>query len=364
MLSTYALTEESLRIDPVQEVLAQHRGETADIVQASGLQPDQGRALLERPIELFVAYVSRLPATRDTYYCAPTGLLRLGLDCALLAARKAQVWEFSGLGHIERRRIEAPRWRVACILAALLGDLHRVVTQFAVWGESERWSPLVEPLSRFGERQVDRRVRLEWRKGGARVDDERSWNLPLANKIIDDSILDFLNEGDPQIVADFFAVLSGEAVHRPANVIRPLVEDARARLIARDHLSTSRPSPEPPEAAEQRPESHPREQHATKALDYPSELFVKEIQRLLLRPRACKGRIGLEPDGRLGIRRDWMKSLGFSPAQLEARLIAAGWADISSTSDQQAIFLSRSASGELLKDIDCGGLLSSPPAPA
>ena len=105
----YPPDDGSVSVVDTAQLLARHGNLVADILQASSLAPADARELLGRPIEAFARHVGMLPATRDAYYAGQGGLLRLGLDNALLAARKAQVAEFSGLGRIERRRLEPAR---------------------------------------------------------------------------------------------------------------------------------------------------------------------------------------------------------------------------------------------------------------
>jgi hypothetical protein len=330
----------------------------------------------------------------------------MALDCALLTARKAQVWEFSGLGHIERRRVEAPRWRVACILAALLHDVHRVATQYSVRGPDEVWLPLREPISVFAARQPECRVRLEWRNGvqASGSAGELSWNLPLIHRMVDDAILDFLYEGDPQIVAHMYTVLSGDAAHRPSNVIRPLVEGARIRLIARNERAGGQQVPTAPSAAQdpvagtatasatatsaespargdlsdeqQRAvtarsggqAATPTANDALRALDYATQLLIKEVQRTLARPKGAKGQVQLRNDGRLRLRREWIVSLGFDPQHMISRLDKGGWISIPNGSDpdegEDAIVLNERVSGLLLGQRAKGDLLSGAAAPA
>lgn len=366
MLATYTVAEESLCAGEADALLALHRDEIADILQASSLEATQAKSLLGEPIEAFVRHVGRLPATRDRFYAAPAGLLRLGLDCALLTARKAQGWEFSGLGQIERRRVEAPRWRVACILAGLLHDLHRTVTECVVWGTEGPWVPVAEPLTSFAARQPESRVRLTWRRHGSTATaaaEDLSWNLPFIPRVIDDSILEFLYEGDQQIVADLFAVLSGEAAHRPSNSIHPLVHAARARLIAQDESGRARSvateqaaaaavsppavtSPEPHEQPSS--SSHAVQQPAIAAtgatgevgdartitaigaLDYSAQLLVKEIQKVLARPKSARGNVQLTPEGTLRVRGAWIRALGFDISGAASRLERARWLEASS----------------------------------
>src|SRR5258708_13390192 len=107
----YPPDDGSVSVVETAQFIARHGGLVADILQASSLQPAEARELLRRPIEAFARHVGMLPATRDAYYAGQGGLLRLGLDNALLAARKAQVPEFSGLATLYPRRPTPPPWR-------------------------------------------------------------------------------------------------------------------------------------------------------------------------------------------------------------------------------------------------------------
>ena len=462
------------------QLLARHGNLVADILQASSLAPADARELLGRPIEAFARHVGMLPATRDAYYAGQGGLLRLGLDNALLAARKAQVAEFSGLGRIERRRLEAPRWRLACILTALCHDLHRTVTEYAVCAaDGAVWSPLYEALADFAASTSAERVHLHWRARGKSEGIELAWNLPLASAIVDRRILRFLYEGGPEVLAHFYAALSSGPGNQSSNAIGALVLDARARLIARDqamdplrfgkrglgtslgpyladallqlksrgrwtvnddlaHVWVSRgavfliwpkaaadirgwleeievhgvprddqtiadlladarlviplsevgntaslpwpirlpggrevtalrlavpelmfpegelpdaydleilPAPatptkptaptlsiektESPSSARSTPvkpgDALSGIDEAMKILDYPTQLLIKEVRKLLTKPKSARGQVQLRADGALRLHADWIRRLGFDAAQVESRLRAAGW---------------------------------------
>ena len=482
--AVYPPDDGSVSVVETAQLLARHGGLVADILQASSLTPAEARELLGRPIEAFARHVGMLPATRDAYYAGQGGLLRLGLDNALLAARKAQVAEFSGLGRIERRRLEAPRWRLACILAALCHDLHRTVTEYAVCAaDGSVWSPLYEALADFAASISAERVHLHWRARGKPEGVELAWNLPLASAIVDRRILRFLYEGGPEVLAHFYAALSGGPENQSSNAIGALVLDARARLIARDQamdplrfgkrgLGTSLgpfladalrqlrsrgrwtvnddlarvwvsrravfliwpdaaadirgwleeikvpgvprddqtiadlladarlviplaeggntaslpwpirlpggrevtalrlavpevmfPEGELPDArdlqilaspgaqaatsskpmapssptekteAASRAASTPAEpgdapsgiDEAMKILDYPTQLLIKEVRKLLTKPKSARGQVQLRADGALRLQADWIRSLGFDATQIASRLRAAGW---------------------------------------
>jgi len=333
-------------------------------------------------------------------------------------------------------------------------------------------------------------VTLTWRTQsamrGGRAD--LAWNTPLSSHIIDSSVLRYLYEGDPEVLAHLYSVLSGEAASQPSNVIRPLVEETRARLIARDQaldpmrfgkrglgtslgpyladglrqlkqlgrwtvndergriwiangavflvwpvaakeirawleeaklpgvprddhtiaefladaklltpfgagadaasllwriglpsgrevsalrlqspdilfpdgelpdapglqvfgalngapavsakiplsvppssvVATPVPTPdrEPAAATPSAPEAASGIEEASKILDYSTQLLVKELRKLVARPKLARGLVNLRPDGSLSVRCSWIQGLGFDPSQFGAKLDACGW---------------------------------------
>ena len=233
-------------LDP-DRLIQHHRKVVEDIFQASGLEKRHAEPLLGRSILAFASRAVTLPATRDEFYAGKGGLLRLGLDTALASARKAQVAEFTGLGKIEQRRRETSAWRVACILAALCYDIHRVSSLFAVTSpDGAAWAPLRQSLWDFARERGAGHVLIAWRDRGPShsgiqgQQTQLTVNAALVSQIVPHDAMQYMYDGDPDILTQFYAVISGEAHSQPANRVRPIVEDMRARVLAADAASDPR----------------------------------------------------------------------------------------------------------------------------
>lgn len=231
-------------VEPAR-LIAHHRQVVEDIYQASGLEKQLAEVLLGKSIAAHAAHTLTLPATRDAFYAGKGGLFRLSLDTALAAARKAQVAEFSGLGKIEQRRRETMAWRVACILGALCYDIHRVSSLFIVTAPNgSTWAPLRQSLWEFAGANDARYVSIAWRdKAPSPISTMTSHsgqlavNAALVSQVVAQEALQYMYDGDQDILTQFYAVISGEAHAQPANRVRPIVEDMRARVIAADEAS-------------------------------------------------------------------------------------------------------------------------------
>ena len=85
--------------------------------------------------------------------------------------------------------------------------------------------------------------------------------------------------------------------------------------------SPSSAAPTPPKPAD----ALPGIDEAMKILDYPTQLLIKEVRKLLTKPKSARGQVQLRADGALRLHTDWIRGLGFDAAQVESRLRAAGW---------------------------------------
>jgi len=218
-----------------KEIIAHHRQDLADVVQALGISPDRVDSMVMQPLVRFANLVLNLPATRDDYYRGAGGFFRMGLDSALFAARVAQQTEFAGLGMIERRRRHAPRWRLATLLAALCSDLHRVMTAYVVIApDNQEWAPLLHPLESWVAAGNYSHVQLTWKGDGETPRDHRAWNLSLVRHIITPDMQQYLHDGDSDILRQLHAYLSDNPSAAHGNVIRDIVENIRMKLIAKD----------------------------------------------------------------------------------------------------------------------------------
>lgn len=224
-----------LKIVRAADVLRHHEAEISAIVQALGADEAASTRFVREPIARLAGLVLNLPATRDGHYRGSGGLFRLSLDTALYAARVARQTEFSGLGMIERRRRQAPRWRLAALLAALTVDAHRVVSSFVVSGpKREPWSPLLGPLEDWVELHQADAVDLVWKGDGETCRDDRSWNLSLLNLIVPAESQHYLHDGDPDILRHFHAYISNHPSATNGNILRDIIEGVQAKLIAKD----------------------------------------------------------------------------------------------------------------------------------
>lgn len=222
-----------LEVVSIDSVITHSAKEIDLLVQAVGMSVDKTPQLLIDPIRRLCEMTLMLPATRDAFYRGPGGLFRMSIDTALFAARVAHQTEFSGLGAIEKRRIESPRWRLACTLAGLTVDLHRTMTAYQVTSlTGDEWSPLKNTLAEFVNAQ--RAVQLVWHPedGSRRC---RAHNLSLLPSVLGPHVIHELHRGGREIVEQMYAYISDDANSNAAsNHIRAVVDPVRLKLISKD----------------------------------------------------------------------------------------------------------------------------------
>ncbi|MES2353156.1 MAG: MobH family relaxase [Pseudomonadota bacterium] len=204
-----------------------------------------GQPLLER----YASFVQRLPASESHHHAHPGGLLSHALECAEIALltrrgmmlpRGATPEDINTLRH---------RWTYAVLLAALLHDIAKPLTDqritlFGIDANSGReWQPLAGDMLAFGASHY----RVEFREPGER-DYNQHKRLPviLLQRLAPQSALAWISE-DAALMRELVAYLSGED---DKGVLAELVtaadrESVRSNLFAgpRTRFATARAVP-------------------------------------------------------------------------------------------------------------------------
>ena len=160
----FASSDPGFDVLGMDELLAAHDDLIARIKLCHGSSRTDFEQTVLPLIRRYASLVHLLPATSDNYFCAPGGMLRLGLEVGLFSLQGTDAHIFSGRATISVRRQLEPRWRLATFVAGLCCEAHRVLSHFIVTDASgEVWPAYLQPLSDWlAERQASRYF-LRWR---------------------------------------------------------------------------------------------------------------------------------------------------------------------------------------------------------
>lgn len=183
-------------------------------------------------IRKYIAYVNVLPATQDSFFARPGGLVRLGMETAFFALQATDSQIFAGRATISTRRQLEPRWRFATFAAGLCAYLYRVLDTVVVSdAHGTVWQPYLAPLGEWIDKHEVDRLFVRW--GEARQEC-RSLSLFALPMILPPDTLAYLSHDDSMIVAHMLAAISGEVKYQDHNVIDHLVNRASTLVIYRD----------------------------------------------------------------------------------------------------------------------------------
>lgn len=228
-------TRTELLSDP-RQLLRAHRSRMDGLRLESGYGPEQFERLIESAVYQTADYAHFLPATRHENHSESGGLLRLALESACLAYRRAEGEFLTGtvgadVRHRERDRI----WRYAVFLAALFRPLGRCVTALRVASGREVWNPYQESLWAWLRRVGASEIDLQWRDGvDARP--ERASSIWVASRIVPAASLAFLQRAGDPLPEVFLQLLDGAAAGRANEIIA----DTYQAVVDQDLLRVGR----------------------------------------------------------------------------------------------------------------------------
>ena len=184
-------------------------------------------------IRRYAAFVLSLPATPDTYFSAPGGLLRMGLEVAFFSLQGSDSHIFSGRATISTRRHLEPRWRQATFIAGLCSEIHRTLCCISVTDDDgEEWPSYLMPLSTWLEERQMVRFHVKWH---ADVEESRAAGLFALHSLIPSETMQNLGSRNSVIVPHLMASISGMPLYRERNILDELVRRSAALVIER-HL--------------------------------------------------------------------------------------------------------------------------------
>jgi integrating conjugative element relaxase (TIGR03760 family) len=216
---------------------------TADLVvsieQRMRLSQENFRADVLPVLRAFAEFVQLLPASESHHHAQPGGLLIHALECADIALAFRAAAELPPGRPTELRKKLEHRWTYAVLLAALLHDLGKPVTDVLVtaYGEDPRagrpWAPLAGTLREAGALYY----RVDFAET-ARRDYSLHQKLPavLMQRFVPQRLMQWLSE-DPVLLEELFGYLAGESRTGP---IVDLARRADAESVRRNLRSGPR----------------------------------------------------------------------------------------------------------------------------
>ena len=210
------------------------------------------RAAFEREllplVQGYASFVHRLPATADSFFSEPGGLLRMGLETAFFALQGTDAHIFSGKATISERVELEPRWRLATFIGGLCSELHRALAATVVTDEGAEWPACLGPLAPWLAQQRVSHYTVHWRAevrapGGAHAarggQEARGFGLFALPHVVPAAVLHDLTRGNAVIVPHLMASIGGVALVEH-NVLDRLVRRSAALVIHRDLLAQCR----------------------------------------------------------------------------------------------------------------------------
>lgn len=201
----------------------------------SGYNSDQFEELVRGVFLNTAEWIHCLPATRAENHSEAGGLLRLAVETACLAFRRADGKFLAGpvssdVRHRERDRV----WRYATLLGGMVRSVGRCATHLRVTSTAGQltWNPLQEGLWTWERRVGPTRFQLDWRDGtDARPTASASaW---LASRIIPNCALTYLQSADDTLPELLLRVISGNRAGRVCEIVDEAYQAAIDQDIAR-----------------------------------------------------------------------------------------------------------------------------------
>ncbi|MBI2770585.1 MAG: TraI domain-containing protein [Burkholderiales bacterium] len=183
------------------------------------------------PIRELARLVHLLPASADGPYAAPAGLFHLCVDVAFYTLQSADGKIFTPNGTVEDRHRNEPRWRYACFLAGLCCLVQRTLTQLTVTtAGGHEWPRFSTSLWAWLSAGTDQRYFVNWHTRSSIGAGE---GAAFLNFVAPKERMDWLSQGDVQIVRDMHQVAMG-AAHDTDSIMAGVVNRIVKRVLEID----------------------------------------------------------------------------------------------------------------------------------
>ncbi|WP_157271185.1 MobH family relaxase [Azohydromonas aeria] len=224
--------EDGIEAVPANRLLADHQALIDRIRLAFGVDRGTFDSEIAPLLERYAACVHRLPATAESHFSEPGGLLRLGLEVGFFALQGTDAHIIAGRSTISERRHLEPRWQLATFIAGLCCELHRTMGPLRVLdADGREWPACLMPLADWLLDHGLDRYRVRWRGD---VPPVQAQGLFMLSHVVPPRVMRFLGEDNAVIVPHLLAGVGGLSLYRDRNVLDTLVRRALALVIDRD----------------------------------------------------------------------------------------------------------------------------------
>lgn len=207
----------------------------AQLRESIGFTQTEFTELVMPVIQQYAAYVHLLPASENHHHSQVGGLFRHGIEVALFATKASLNTIFCvGYNPKDARETE-PRWRLGVLLAGLIHDAGKAVSDIRISSDTQKenrsWQPHRESLADWCEEYQVQRYFPSWTEN--RHAKHEQYSPMLMGKLIPVQTLDWLHEvsDGPYIVE---AMLDAAGVAKSSHVVSKLVKQADKTSVERD----------------------------------------------------------------------------------------------------------------------------------
>lgn len=194
---------------PGAQLLKPHRATMQKL--ASGVRMPAGSfdRMLLPVFESFADFVHLLPASQSHHHRGPGGLLAHSLEVAMFAFNSCKCTAFDYSLFPAQRLVRENRWYVAAVIAALMHDLGKVLSDVIVADErgERRWDPMGPPIPAWAQANGIDRYYLTWNPD--RHDVHRDLSATLIARFLPQELLVWLRESGPDIYSEMVNAMSG-----------------------------------------------------------------------------------------------------------------------------------------------------------
>ncbi len=233
----------------IDALLEEQRPLINDLRESLGLVNGEYEQYIDPLIKAYAGYVHLLPASERHHHRCPGGLLRHGLETAVLSCQMSHGLVMEPGGSVMHRQIQERRWRVGSMVAGLVHDIGKPISDVTVRSPdgNHMWNPFVETLLQWGQHwELDSYYPM-WVAGRHRRHEQL--NIMALDLVLPRELRGFLSPGDqPRILEAIYQCLLGNFFSSPLSKIINLADQestrrdlAASRLDASD-LSTCIPA--------------------------------------------------------------------------------------------------------------------------
>jgi conjugal transfer pilus assembly protein TraI len=181
----------------------------------------------------WAAWVHLLPASESHHHCGSGGLLRHSLEVAFYTGRMCEGLVFGLDQGAERRHQADDRYRAAAVLAGLLHDAGKPLTDVGAVDtrSTQRWTGFSGALYDWLIARGLAEYHVYW-KPGERHQRHEPYGPTLATQVIGTKVLEWLDAVDPRVVARMMGAILGQ--NDPSNPLTEVVRRADSESTKRD----------------------------------------------------------------------------------------------------------------------------------